>query len=193
MEEKRVVVVAFEFLADAQRGVRFVHASREGNGHCESQFGDRTRIDRRSGEHRNSAPMAFGIVDVRQKIAFDVEHRPQIRRPVESRFVQWRLADQRDSLRQIPVDVLLRGGRSVMPDHAAQSFEAALGGFVKDAIDPSRMRIEQDDGFVGWRGGHEAFARLRMSRSRVNLREDMPFLPRMSRTVGSDVFKFSDA
>ena len=148
VQEKRIVVVALEFLADPQRGIGLVHAPREGNRHRQGQLGDRLRIDRRGGEHRNFAPVTLGIVDVRQEIALDVEHRAQMRRPVESPFVQRRLSDQCHSLRQIPVDVFGGGGRTVVPDHTAEFFEATFGRLIEDAFDPARMRIKQNDRFV---------------------------------------------
>jgi hypothetical protein len=75
-----------------------------------------------------------------------------VRRPVEPRLVEGRLADQRDRVRQMALDVLGGGGRAVMPDHAPEPLEPALGRLVEDALDPPRKRVEQDDALVGKQG-----------------------------------------
>ena len=66
VQEKRIVVVTLEFLADAQRGIGFVHSARQGDRHAEDHLGYRTSIHRRRRKDGYPAAMAFGVIDVRR-------------------------------------------------------------------------------------------------------------------------------
>ena len=72
-----------------------------------------------------------------------------MRRAVKTGAVERRLADEGDGLREMPVDVLRGGRRAVVPEHAAEFFEATLGRFVEDAVGPTRVGIEEDDRIGG--------------------------------------------
>ncbi len=77
-----------------------------------------------------------------------------MRRAVEAGLIQRRLADQRDGLRQVAVDLLGGRGRAVVPEDARDFFETAFRRFVEDFADATRMRIEEDDGVGGQRAVH---------------------------------------
>ena len=44
--------------------------------------------------------------------------------------------------------------RAVVPQHAPEPLETALGRLIKDPLDSARMRIEQNNAFVGRQGWH---------------------------------------
>ena len=146
------MVVAFEFFADAEGGVGLVHAAGEGDRHGEDHLGDGAGIDGCGREHGDTAAVALGVVDVGEEIAFDGEDGAQVRGAVEARAVEGRLTDQGNRVWQMAVEVIGRGGGAVVPEHAAEAFEAALGRFVEDAVEATRVRIEEDEAFLGGRG-----------------------------------------
>ena len=149
LQEKRIVIVALELLTHPNGRVSLVHPSREGNGHAQHHFRNGSRVDRRGREHRNPPAVAFGVVDVREEIAFDIEDRAQARSAIEAGFVEGRLPDQRNRIRQMVIDMPGRRGRAIVPEYAAEFLEPTLGWRIENAFDPARERIEQDDALGG--------------------------------------------
>ena len=80
-------------------------------------------------EHLDPAGEAGGVVDVREEVALDVEHGPQLRRTREALGRERGLADDRRQLGQERLDELGAGGRAVVPGDRGERLEprACLG------------------------------------------------------------------
>src|SRR6185312_10507867 len=71
--------------------------------------------DRADPEYVDPTLEAGGVVDVREEVAFDVEHGSQVRSTRDARGRDGSLPDDRQELWQEPIDELGRGRRPVMP------------------------------------------------------------------------------
>ena len=147
-EQDGVLVVAFavESLGPGANGrVRLVDPPGARQGHAQSHLGDGLGEYRARPENVDPPPVAFHVVDVRHEIAFDVEYRLELRHLVQALAGKIRLADQRDRLRKMALQILGRRRRPVVPDHLAQSLQPLLRALVEYLRDRAGEGIKYDE------------------------------------------------
>jgi hypothetical protein len=86
----------------------------------------------------------FGVVDVGQEVALDIDHRPQPRRPRQTLGGQVGLADDGDRLGQVPLDDVVRHRRAVGDHERAERLQPRPRRGVADHVQRPRQRIDED-------------------------------------------------
>jgi len=111
MKQDRVAVVTLTVKclgAGTDCGISFVNSPRGTDRKADCHLRNRFCEDRSGRQNRNVSAMAFCIVDIRQKIAFNVEDSFQLRRSVQALPGETALADQKCRRRQIMIYVFIR-------------------------------------------------------------------------------------
>ena len=116
-------VVEHRLGARANLGIATGNVAGGGERHPERELRDRLAEHRADPEHLDPAGEAGGVVDVREEVALDVEHRVELGCAREALGRERGLADDRHQLGQERLDELRAGGRAVVPGDRAERLE----------------------------------------------------------------------
>src|SRR5271165_2678249 len=120
------------------------YAATEVDRKAKSHFGNGAREGRARGEHMDSAYEAGLVIDVLQKVGFDVDDGAQLRGAVEPGLRHVALADEKLHFREKGFKPLRRHAACALHGEFAEALEPAPRGPVENLAERARLRIDHD-------------------------------------------------
>jgi len=137
-------VVEHRLGARANLGVAAGNVARGSERHPECELCDRLAEDRADAQHLDPAGEAGGVVDVRQEVALDVEHRPELGRPRKPVGRERGLADDGRQVGQERLHELRAGGRAVVPGDGGEGLEPRTCFRREDLVERPRVGVDEE-------------------------------------------------